>query len=275
MTGKRAVFFVSDSTAITAETLGHSLLSQFADQSFDTVTLRYIDNADKAREVRDMINAAHHSRGKRPLIFSTLVVSDAHDIIAASEGLFIDFMGPFLNPLKEELGASPVPAVGHTHGVVTPEQYTHRMDAINFALQNDDGGSIRHYDRADLILVGVSRSGKTPTSVFLAIHYGIFAANYPLVEEELEDSKLPADLKPWRNKLFGLTIRPERLQQIRQIRSPDSRYAALHQCQYEVRQVEALFRANSIDYLDVTSRSVEEIATYILKATNLEKHWLK
>lgn len=274
MTGKRAVFFVSDSTAITAETLGHSLLSQFADQSFDCVTLRYIDSEEKAYEVRDMVNKAHRERGKRPVVFSTLVVPHVRERVASSEGLFIDFMGSFLTPLEEELGTRSVATVGHTHGMVTQEQYSHRMDAINFALQNDDGGSIRQYERADLILVGVSRSGKTPTSVFLAIHYGIFVANYPLVDEELENSQLPGDLRPWRDKLFGLTIRPERLQQIRQERSPNSRYAALHQCQYEVRQVEALLRANRIEYLDVTSKSIEEIATYILKATSLERHRL-
>ncbi|MDR9436832.1 MAG: pyruvate, water dikinase regulatory protein [Thiohalophilus sp.] len=274
MTGKRAVFFVSDSTAITAETLGHSLLTQFAGQSFDYRTLRFIDSEEKAREARDRINAAHRQQGLRPIVFSTLVVSDIHEIIASSEGLFIDFMDSFLSPLEEELGSRRVASVGHTHGVVTQEHYRHRMDAVNFALQNDDGGSIRQYERADLILVGVSRSGKTPTSVFLAIHYGVFVANYPLVDEELEESRLPTDLKPWRDKLFGLTIQPERLQQIRQERSPDSRYAALHQCQYEVRQVEALFRTNRIDYLDVTSKSIEEIATYILKATSLERHRL-
>ncbi|MDZ7662426.1 pyruvate, water dikinase regulatory protein [Thiohalophilus sp.] len=270
MTGKRAVFFVSDSTAITAETLGHSLLTQFAGQSFDYLTLRYIDSVEKAREARDRINAAHREKGLRPIIFSTLVVSSIHEIVASSEGLFIDFMDSFLSPLEDELGSRRVASVGHTHGVVTQEHYRHRMDAVNFALQNDDGGSIRQYERADLILVGVSRSGKTPTSVFLAIHYGVFVANYPLVDEELEDSRLPADLKPWRDKLFGLTIQPARLQQIRQERSPASRYAALHQCQYEVRQVEALFRHNRIEYLDVTSKSIEEIATYILKATSLD-----
>ena len=274
MSDKRAVFFVSDSTAITAETLGHSLLTQFAGQSFDYRTLRYIDSEDRAREARDSINAAHREQGLRPIIFSTLVVSAIHEIIASSEGLFIDFMDSFLSPLEEELGSRRVASVGHTHGVVTQEHYRHRMDAVNFALQNDDGGSIRQYERADLILVGVSRSGKTPTSVFLAIHYGVFVANYPLVDEELEESGLPADLKPWRDKLFGLTIQPERLQQIRQERSPDSRYAALHQCQYEVRQVEALFRHNRIEYLDVTSKSIEEIATYILKATSLDQRRL-
>ncbi|MFP3874401.1 MAG: pyruvate, water dikinase regulatory protein [Thiohalophilus sp.] len=271
MTGKRVVFFVSDSTAITAETLGHSLLTQFAGQSFDYRTLRFIDSEEKAREARDRINAAHRENGLRPIIFSTLVVSGIHEIVASSEGLFIDFMDSFLSPLEEELGSRRVASVGHTHGVVTQEHYRHRMDAVNFALQNDDGGSIRQYERADLILVGVSRSGKTPTSVFLAIHYGVFVANYPLVDEELENSQLPGDLRPWRDKLFGLTIQPERLQQIRQERSPDSRYAALHQCQYEVRQVEALFRHNRIGYLDVTSKSIEEIATYILKATSLDQ----
>ncbi|MFO8023913.1 pyruvate, water dikinase regulatory protein [Thiohalophilus sp.] len=274
MTDKRAVFFVSDSTAITAETLGQSLLSQFADQSFDCVTLRYIDSEEKAHEVREMVNKAYRERGKRPVVFSTLVESNVREQVVTSEGLFIDFMGSFLTPLEEELGTRSVATVGHTHGMVTPEQYSHRMEAINFALQNDDGGSIRQYERADLILVGVSRSGKTPTSVFLAIHYGIFVANYPLVEEEFENSRLPGDLRDWRDKLFGLTIRPERLQQIRQERSPNSRYAALHQCQYEVRQVEALFRSSRINYLDVTSKSIEEIATYILKATSLERHRL-
>lgn len=274
MLSKRAVFFVSDSTAITAETLGHSLLTQFETQSFDCLTLRYIDSEVKAREAVAMINAAYRERNLRPIVFSTLVVPEVYEIIAASEGLFIDFMSSFLTPLEQELGMRPVTAVGHSHGVVLQDQYSRRMDAVNFALRNDDGGSIRQYDQADLILVGVSRSGKTPTSVFLAIHYGVFAANYPIIDEELENGRLPVDLRPWRDKLFGLTIRPERLQQIRQERSPDSRYAALHQCQYEVRQAEALFRGNHIDYLDVTTKSIEEIATYILKATNLERHRL-
>ncbi len=274
MLSKRAVFFVSDSTAITAETLGHSLLTQFETQSFDCLTLRYIDSEVKAREAVAMINAAYRERNLRPIVFSTLVVPEVYEIIASSEGLFIDFMSSFLTPLEQELGMRSVTAVGHSHGVVLQDQYSRRMDAVNFALRNDDGGSIRQYDQADLILVGVSRSGKTPTSVFLAIHYGVFAANYPIVDEKLENGRLPVDLRPWRDKLFGLTIRPERLQQIRQERSPDSRYAALHQCQYEVRQAEALFRGNHIDYLDVTTKSIEEIATYILKATNLERHRL-
>lgn len=274
MASKRMVFFVSDSTAITAETLGHSLLTQFENQSFEFLSLRYINSEEKAREALAVINAAYRERELRPIVFSTLIVPEVHEIIASSEGLFIDFMSSFLLPLENELGTRPTPTVGHSHGVVLQEQYGHRMDAVNFALQNDDGGSIQHYDRADLILVGVSRTGKTPTSVYLAIHYGVFVANFPLVDEELESGKLPADLRPWRNKLFGLTIRPERLQQIRQERSPDSRYAALHQCQYEIRQVEALFRSNQIGYVDVTSKSIEEIATYILNATSMDRRRL-
>lgn len=274
MANQRVVFFISDSTAITAETLGRSLLTQFEAQPFELLSLRYINTEDKARDAAAVINAAQLKTGLRPIVFSTLIVPGLRNIVAASEGLFVDFMASFIKPLEQELGLRANPTVGHSHGVVMEAQYRKRMESVNFALQNDDGGSIRQYDQADVILVGVSRSGKTPTSMFLAIHYGIFVANYPLVDDELESSRLPADLRSFRDKLFGLTIRPERLQQIRQERSPHSDYAALHRCQYEVRQVEALFRTNRIPFLDVTSKSVEEIATSILHASNLERHQL-
>lgn len=268
----RLVIFLSDSTGITAETLGRSLLTQFSGLEFESHTLRFVNSIDKAEKAASMIEQAAKSTGQPPIVFSTLIDPQLQGIIATQACLFIDFMQAFISPLAEELGEPVRPAVGHTHGVVQEQAYQDRMSAVNFALQNDDGVGTSHYEDADLILLGVSRSGKTPTCVFLALHYGLFAANYPLVEEDLDSMQLPPALKPHRDKLFGLTIGPERLHQIRKQRRPNSDYAALHQCQYEVRQVEALYRQLAIANLNVSSMSVEEIATSIMTQTGLEHH---
>lgn len=265
---KRIIIYISDSTGITAETVGHSLLTQFPAMEFETVTLRYVDSEAKARDAAALIRMAAKQSGQRPIIFSTLVDPEIRRIVMDSDCLFLDFMAQFLSPLAEELKQPVRPAVGHTHG--QEKQYDIRMTAVNFALQSDDGLRTQQYDKADVILIGVSRSGKTPTCVYLALHYGIFAANYPLVEEDLENLQLPGSLKKHRQKLFGLTVSAERLHRIRSERRPDSVYASLRQCQYEVRQVEALFRQSHIGYLDVTTMSVEEIATTIMSRAQLE-----
>jgi len=265
---KRIIVYISDSTGITAETVGHSLLTQFPAMEFETVTLRYVDTLAKAHEAAALINYAGRKSGQHPIVFSTLVDPDIRRIVMESDGRFMDFMEQFLQPLADEFGQPVRPSVGHTHG--QEKQYDARMTAVNFALQSDDGLRTQQYDRADIILTGVSRSGKTPTCVYLALHYGIFAANYPLVEEDLEKLQLPDNLKKHRQKLFGLTISADRLHRIRGERRPDSEYASLRQCQYEVRQVEALFRQCHLDYLDVTTMSVEEIATTIMSRAQLE-----
>ena len=266
---KRAIIYISDSTGITAETVGHSLLTQFPAMEFEQITLRYVDTETKAREAAAMINYAAQKSGKRPVVFSTLVDTEIRRIVTASNCLFMDFMAQFLAPLAEEFSQPVRPSIGHTHG--QEKKFDTRMTAVNFALQSDDGLRTQQYDQAEIILIGVSRSGKTPTCVYLALHYGIFAANYPLVEEDLENLRLPDNLKKHRQKLFGLTISADRLHRIRGERRPDSEYASLRQCQYEVRQVEALFRQTHIDYLDVTTMSVEEIATTIMTRAQLEK----
>ncbi len=265
---KRIIVHISDSTGITAETVGHSLLSQFPAMELELLTLRYIDDEHKAHEAAALINRVGEGHVQRPIVFSTLVSAEMRQIVAESRCLFIDFMVPFISPLSEELGESVLPSIGHTHG--QEKQYETRMTAVNFALDSDDGLRPQQYDKADIILTGVSRSGKTPSCVYLALHYGIFAANYPLVEEDLDKLQLPDSLKKHRDKLFGLTISAERLHRIRSERRPDSEYASLRQCQYEVRQVEALFRQYNLDYLDVTTMSVEEIATTIMSRTHLE-----
>src|SRR5688500_1594699 len=263
--GRRTIFFVSDQTGVSAETMGHSLLTQFDGLEFRQVTLPFISTVDKAEEAVRRINATAAAEGVRPVIFSTLVQEDMREIIKRANGLFLDFFDAFLGPLELELKAKSSRAQGKAHGMADIGAYTLRINATNFALANDDGAITRDYDRSDVILVGVSRSGKTPTCVYMALQYGAFAANYPLTEDDLEGLRLPAAVEPYRRKLFGLTIEPGRLQQIRQERRPDSRYASAQQCAFEVRAAEQLFDRNSIPYLETTDTSIEEIASRVLE----------
>lgn len=268
MNRPRTAFFISDRTGITAENLGHSLLSQFEGIKFNRVRLPFVDSPDKARDAVVKINEASLADGLRPLVFSTLLLPAVRNIIEQGDALFLDLFEMFIVPLEAELGVSSSHAVGRSHAADT--NYNSRMDAVNYALNHDDGGITRDLHRADIILIGVSRCGKTPTSLYLAMQYGINAANYPLVPEDFASESLPQALKLLHNKLHGLTIKPERLQQIRSERSPNSRYAALENCQAEVKQAENLMRLSNIPYLDVTSMSVEEIATTILHHAGLQ-----
>ncbi len=268
---KRTVFFISDGTGITAEALGQSLLSQFGSLEFDKVTLPYIDSVDKAHAAILRINRAADEDQIKPIIFDTIVNSDIRDVIGQSKGFMIDIFGTFLGPLEQELGARSSYTVGHSHSIKHSSNYERRIEAVNYAMDNDDGARTRHYDLADVILVGVSRSGKTPTCLYLALHYGIRAANYPITEEDLESHKLPAPLVKHKSKLFGLTIHPERLAVIRHERRPNSRYASMKQCIHEVETVEELYRRENIPHMNTTDSSVEEIATRIMVNTGIER----
>ena len=267
----RDVYFVSDRTGITAETLGQSLLAQFDGQAFKRQSLRFIDTPEKAREAVALINSRHAASGETPIVFSTLIDENARAIIAECKATVLDLMGTFIQPLEQAIGQPSSHTIGHLHGHIEANDYNRRMDAVNYALATDDGLTHQDYERADLILLGVSRSGKTPTCLYLALTFGIYAANYPLTPEDLDDAGLPARLTKYRSKLFGLTITPERLQQLRQERRRDSDYASLKQCQYEVRQAEALYRRERIASISSTTISVEEIATGIVDALKLDK----
>jgi len=268
---RRTVFFVSDQTGVTAETMGHSLLTQFDGQAFRQVTLPFISTVEKALEAVQKINATARNEGVRPVIFSTLVQEDLREVIKRAEGLFLDFFDAFLGPLEIELKLKSSRAQGKAHGMQDIGAYTLRINATNFALANDDGAVTRDYEQADLILVGVSRSGKTPTCLYMALQYGIFAANYPLADEDFEAGRLPAMLMRHERKLYGLTIAPERLQQIRHERKPNSRYSSPAQVDYELRAAEALFKRHGIPYINTTETSIEEIASRILDKTGLER----
>lgn len=270
---QRTVFFVSDRTGITAEALGRSLVSQFDGATFRQVTLPFIADIDKANAAVMRINAAAVADGMRPIVFSTIVDDTMRAIIQRSQALYLDFFATFIGPLESELGVKSSHTVGRAHASADNAAYIQRIEAVNFALANDDGISTRGYPKADVILAGVSRSGKTPTCLYLALQYGVFAANYPLTEDDLESGRLPEALLPYCSKLYGLTIDPERLQQIRHHRRPDSHYASSHQVRYEVRQAEDIFHAAGVPCMNTTLPSIEEIATTILHQTGIKRRF--
>jgi [pyruvate, water dikinase]-phosphate phosphotransferase / [pyruvate, water dikinase] kinase len=266
---KRTAFFVSDRTGITAEMLGHSLLSQFDGVRLNEVTLPFVDSLEKAREVVATINRQGAEDGLRPIVISTLAKTEIARTVGSASALFLDCFEIFISPLEQELGLKAAQAIGRTHSISDFVNYHHRIESVNYTLAHDDGVSSRGLTDADIVLVGVSRSGKTPTCLYLAMQFGIRAANYPLTPEDLGGGKLPVPLRPLRGRLYGLTIRPDRLQEIRNERRPGSRYATLANCEYEVRVAEALMREAGIPFLDATSKSVEELATTILQEARL------
>ncbi len=268
---KRQAFFISDGTGITAETLGHSLLSQFESIDFEQVTLPYIDTDEKAFEVVRKLNSVASINGEKPIVFDTIVNENIRNIISKADAFKVDIFSTFLSPLEKELNIHSSYTVGKSHAGGDNEIYKARIDAVNFALDNDDGSKIKHFGKADIILVGVSRSGKTPTCLYMALQFGIKAANYPLTEEDLGSMMLPEVLKPYKKKLFGLTIDPERLAAIRHERKSNSRYASLNQCYYETEEVEFLYRQESIPFLSTTDLSVEEISTRIMLDAQLKR----
>ncbi|MYN04013.1 pyruvate, phosphate dikinase/phosphoenolpyruvate synthase regulator [Pseudoduganella sp. DS3] len=260
----RTVFFVSDGTGITAETFGHSVLTQF-DLKFRQVRLPFIDTCDKAYDAVRKINEVAADDGTKPIVFSTLVKTELSEVIQRANAMHMDLIQTFVSPLEQELGVKSTHTIGRSHNVVDSEEYKNRIEAINFSLAHDDGQSNKNLSSADVILVGVSRSGKTPTSLYLAMQYGVKAANYPLIPDDFERGKLPSALYAFKSKIFGLSIEPQRLSEIRNERRAGSKYASLENCRYEVNEAEAMMRREGIRWLSSTTKSIEEISTTILQ----------
>jgi regulator of PEP synthase PpsR (kinase-PPPase family) len=260
------VFFVSDGTGITAETFGNSILAQFAVRPRH-VRRPFIDSLEKAEAVVSEINTTAEREGRRPVVFITLVDDQVRDAVTSPhcKGLVLDMFRTFVEPLEAEFGVKSNHRVGRFSDASQSQEYNDRIEAINFSLAHDDGQSARNLEQADVILLGVSRSGKTPTSLYLAMQHGIKAANYPLIPEDFERAKLPSALVPHKRKCFGLTIAPDRLAKIRHERRPGSKYAALENCRYEVNEAEAMMRREGVSWLSSTHKSIEEIATTILR----------
>ena len=262
---RHTVFFVSDGTGITAETFGNSILSQFAIKS-KHLRRPFIDTPAKAHQVVREINHMAEVDGKKPVVFITLVNPEILAIVkTAVQGLVLDMFNTFIEPLEAEFGVTSNHRIGRFSDVSESQEYTDRIEAINFSLAHDDGQSSRNLAEADVILVGVSRSGKTPTSLYLAMQHGIKAANYPLIPEDFERGKIPSTLAPFKAKCFGLTIDPDRLARIRNERRPNSKYASIENCRYEVREGETMMKKEGIAWLSSTHKSIEEIATTILR----------
>jgi len=270
---QRTAFYISDGTGITAQTLGHSLLTQFPEARFREIRIPFVTDRDRALDCARQIRLAAERDGVRPIVFSTLVNPDTVAGLREADALFIDLFEQFIGPLEHELDMRSTHAVGRFHGIAESSEYQARIEAINYTLAHDDGvASDNGLEAADVILVGVSRSGKTPTSLYLAIQFGIKAANYPLIPEDFERNRLPAVLARHRHKLFGLTIDPERLARVREERRPNSRYASIDNCRHEIAAAQKLMRRENIPWIDSTAKSIEEISATIMQAIGLERH---
>jgi regulator of PEP synthase PpsR (kinase-PPPase family) len=269
---ERTVFIISDGTGITAETFSHSVLSQFDSVQFKQVRVPFVDSLEKADLVVQRINHVANTQEGQPIAFTTLVDPVISTRIKTAHALFLDLFAGFVEPLEHNLGIRSSHSIGKSHKGGSSTQYRNRIDAINYSLAHDDGQFVKGLSEADVILVGVSRCGKTPTSLYLAMQYGVKAANFPLIPEDFERGTLPKTLYPFRAKLFGLTIQPERLSEVRKERRPGSQYATLDQCRYEVAQAERLMRIETIPSLSTTTKSIEEISTTILQEIKLDHH---
>jgi regulator of PEP synthase PpsR (kinase-PPPase family) len=268
-----SVFFVSDGTGITAETFGNAILAQF-EVKFRHIRVPFVDSVDKAHQAVRQILHTGEVEGRKPIVFTTLVNMEVLTVIldgCKGKTMLMDMFGTFVNPLEQELGIKSNHRVGRFSDASKSKEYRDRIEAINFSLAHDDGQLNRDLELSDVILVGVSRSGKTPTSLYLAMQHGLKASNYPLIPEDFERRQLPPALMPHKKKIFGLTIQPERLSEIRNERRPDSKYASIQNCRHEVAEAEAMMRRAGIRWLSTTHKSIEEIATTILQEINPER----
>ncbi len=259
------VFFLSDSTGISAETMGNALLIQFPDLHFERRLIPFITTAEEARRVVEVLDAAVDGP-VTPLAFTTAATDEVRQVLLTSRCPIIDFFEMHMRRVEDVLGVSGARVAARLHGVGDIQRYNSRMQAIEYAIEHDDGQSLRALERADVILVAPSRCGKTPTTMYLALQHGVFVANYPLIEDDLETTDLPRPVAPLRDKCFGLITTPARLSEVREQRRPGSRYSSLEQCTRELRRADAMYRANAIPVINSTTRSVEEMSTVILQS---------
>lgn len=267
----RDVFYVSDGTAITSETLGHAVLGQFPIEISQT-TLPFVESVVRAEQVKNLINQKYIQSGVKPLVFFSIVIPAVKAIIEQADAHFYDVLNCLVAPLAQDLGLTPSPQLHRAHSIEKDAaSYQNRIAAVEYTLAHDDGVSLSHLDQADIILLGVSRCGKTPTSLYLAMQFGIRAVNYPFIEDDMMALQLPKEIEPFRFKTFGLTINSERLMAIRHERYANSEYASQQQCEKELKRVESLFRREAIPYLNTTTLSVEEIATRLLELSGLKR----
>jgi hypothetical protein len=261
----RTVFFVSESTGITAETMGHSLLSQFPHLEFTYLQRPYINNERKASKLVNEISRVNKKQGFKPLVFATMPETKINEILQKADCHYYEIFENFLDQIGHDLHTTPQRESGLSHGLINEKSYDARIDALNFTLKHDDAMVLKTIDQADVIIVGVSRSGKTPTSLYLALKFGIKVANYPITEDDFERNALPQALIDNRDKLFATSIKAKRLRDIREKRMPGSEYASLENCKAEIEKAALLYKKYKLIPMDVTKRSIEEIAVQVIK----------
>ncbi len=271
MSKLRRVFVISNSTAITSETLGHSLMAQFPNQEFKWTTFPYVDTRDKVDQALQQIEEMKDPEQGKPIVFSTLADPGVRAHLMQADVLVFDPFEAFIDPISAALGIEPSSTAGLSHRISNQRAYEARIEAVNYTLIHDDGAAIRHIEQAELIILGVSRTAKTPTSIYLAMHYSIRCANYPLTPDDMVGELLPRFLKPHRDKLVGLTTDPSRLSQIRQERRPDSKYASLEQCRFELQMAENIYLQERIPFVNTQKRSIEEISATIIQKMQIER----
>jgi len=264
------VYFISDSTGITIESLGHSLFSQFPNTTFEKKVFPFVTKKEDAENAIAHIKKARTNSDTPPIVFTSLADESLKALFKANDISIVDIFSTFLPEMESRLGTEASHAIGALHGVIDSSGYLRRMDALNYALSHDDGMKLDTLEHADIVLTGVSRSGKTPTCLYLAMHYNLNAANYPLTDSDFDQNYLPDALQNIQERVFGLTISPIQLSKIRTERKPNSKYATLAQCEFEIKKAEMIFKHSKLPFIDSSSVSIEEIATTIIQRLNLK-----
>lgn len=263
--GAVPVYFISDSTGISAETMGNALLAQFPTVPFERRLIPFLRTTREAEEVREQLNRAMDGPVE-PIVFLTVVDEEVREVLLGTRAPVIDFVSGHLARIEAQLGLSSDHAPARLHGVGDVRRYNRRMQAVEFAIEHDDGQSVRAIQRADVILIAPSRCGKTPTSMYLALMHGVFVANYPLVDEDFENGNLPQTIADLSDRCFGLLTSPKRLSEVRGERRPDSRYASVDQTHWELSRARRIYDYYGIPFVDSSSKSVEEMSTLILQS---------
>ena len=267
-TTTKDVYYVSGSTAILAEDMGKALLAQFHGIRFREEKIPFIHTPDDAKKA--LAHILRQSDGTQPLLFCTIMDQATRDVFNCPQVQFFDIFLNTLEALEKALESKALREPGYSRHF-TISKMDKRVDAIHFSLEHDDGTRTAEYDEAEIILIGVSRSGKTPVSIYLATHMELKAANFPLTSDHLEHYELPKDIVRNRKRVVGLTSSPQYLHNIREKRYAGSSYASLANCTRELQQAKQLFMRHNIKILNVEGRSIEEIAVQAIQAIGLAK----
>ncbi|ASA26249.1 pyruvate, water dikinase regulatory protein [Paenibacillus donghaensis] len=259
---EKHVFICSDSIGETAEAVAGAAIRQF---NLETVAVRPFRRITSVREIADIVELAHRQQS---VIVYTLVQQELREAIARHSlklGVaIVDVMGPVITAFSQSFHHVPLQQPGRHNDL--DDHYYRRIEAIEFAVKYDDGRDGRGIGLADLVLVGVSRTSKTPLSMYMA-YKGIKVANCPLTPEVPPPPEL---LQVPRNRIFGLTMDMEALIKIRTERlralglTTSAGYASELQVLEEYSYAEELMKKLGCKIIDVTNQSIEESAGLIL-----------